>query len=569
MRIASVKVDKNELNGLSSFSMDGLERVVILAGENGSGKTRLLKMIERVAHANKNGMSCEEAKSLVISFVDDNGIPLTDVSTLSISNYSHSDLPLQSAQGFPPYVINISEDNLRKESSDFEQTAREALLYLTRLAKYATIDDLKNFNINYCDPLLGGSLEVVGEKKEPALFGHLLSDLSSKPLSPGQKYLLRLCVALNCNIIQEGAILFLDEPESHLHPKALLELFEKLKENFKLGQIWIATHSVELISRFYYSDVWYMSQGQATKMGSKTERILNGMLGDDNKRYLLYQFISSPDAFACNAFAAECLCNPEVVQKVTASDASTGLVHMTIYPNDIIVDFGAGKGRFLESYWLSQDRPPITYYAYDNYGYHTDENTTVCSADYCKEAMKKYGVSTKNYFGKEAEFEALAQTVKADKVLLINVLHEIAPNQWGDVFERINRLLSENGVLMIVEREELTIGEKPFDSDFFVVQRESLVKLFSCNDTELGLLRHEKSKKVVAYIVPKSLLSNVSVETIKSAISTTRELSIQRIRELKTNRVTGSIWEHGICLAFWTHQFTNASLFDMDSLNPS
>ena len=264
MRIASVEI-KRDFDGLKPFLMDDLSGDVVLAGENGSGKTRLLKRIEKVIKALKSDAHCIESAFMEIQFADDAGKPIRNDNepyrNATIINYSHSDLPLQSSRGFPPYVIDVSKSNLEREGVAFEQTALESLLYLTRLVKYSPETERAKFNSEYCLPLLGTEL-VPDETGEPTLFGRSISDLSKAPLSPGQKYILRLCVALYCNIIPEGAILFLDEPESHLHPKTLLDIFDKLKNNFKLGQMWIATHSVELIARFYYRDIWYMDTGQ-------------------------------------------------------------------------------------------------------------------------------------------------------------------------------------------------------------------------------------------------------------------------------------------------------------------
>jgi energy-coupling factor transporter ATP-binding protein EcfA2 len=572
VRIASVEI-KKPIDGLSTFPMDSLNGTVVLAGENGSGKTRLLKLIERTVRAAKNKEPYNGSDALDISYTDDTGQPV-DISQLSIINYSHSDLPLQSFLDFPPYVIDCSPRNLQNETNGFEQTAREALLYLKWLTKYAPVDELNKFNNVYCEPLLGCSLEDDGTKeKSPLLFKHQVSDLSKMPLSPGQKYLLRLCVALNCNnIIPKDAILFLDEPESHLHPKVLLRLVENLRDRFKLGQIWIATHSIELISHFWYSEdsiVWYMANNKAKKMGSRPEGVLKGVLGDDNMRYHLYQFLSSPDAFVCNAFAVECLCKPKVTVKPLKKDPSAELASEKIQQEDVIVDFGAGKGRFLESYYSDYNRHPINYFAYDKYGLVKDDKTGKCSADYCKEVMKKNNIPIENYFGNENDFKTHIGKIQADKVLLINVLHEIAPAQWEDTFQNISRLLKDDGILLIVERKELTYGEKPFESDFFVIQQESLRELFTCDISDFGSRSYNDEDKVFAYEIPKQLLSNVKNETIKQAINITGKMAEARIKEIKKDKTEDNLWEKGVALAFWTHQFANARLFDFGLLDRS
>ena len=598
MRISEVHVEDG-IGGFSQFHMNELGPIVVLAGENGSGKTRLMKLIERTVRANiqqKDYDGCNLTYS-------ENLTPIArcDIEDICVLNYSHSDLPLQLPDGFPPYVIDISEENLKKTNCDFDETAREALLYLMRLAKYADDSTLNTFNNEYCFPLLGTRLTKRKHDGQPCLFNLPLCDFKEKPLSPGQTYLLRLCVALNSTTAPENTILFLDEPESHLHPKALLELLDKLQLKFKLGQIWIATHSIEILSNFWYSSVWYMDckhknnkcktavskkkvknsensvaertiDSIAKKMGSKNELILNNILGDESKRYLLYQFISSPDAYACNTFAVECLFNPEVVEKANSEDPSTALAKGKITPDAVVIDFGAGKGRFLTSCTEQMGMLNFEYFAYDKYGYNINDGSETESSLRCKEVLRQHGIDEKtHYFGSEAEFDGLPI---ADRVLLINVLHEISPSQWADTFHRIEQKLNDDGFLIVVEREELTIGEKPFDSDFFVMQRDSMAKLLSCQLSDFGFFRHNKSSKVIAFIIPKKLLTSINKDTIDSAIFALKEIAKSKITEIKTSQsphnseeVEGNLqlqrflWDQGISLAFWTHQYANASLY--------
>jgi len=568
LRIVKVEI-KTEISGLSPFIMGDLGQFVVLAGENGSGKTRLLKMLEENAKFRKNKACGNKLDEFInISYTDNKGSLIEEdvvITGLSISNYSHSDLPLQPASDFPPYVINVSKNNLQDPKCNFGQTAQEALLYLTRLSRYEH-DEMQIFNEQYCKPLLGYPLEC-GERNEPLLFGYPISELSKKPLSPGQKYLLRLCVALNCNVIPKDGILFLDEPETHLHPKVLLNLFDKLKNMVNLGQIWIATHSIELISHFWHSDVWYMIRDEHQKcsakpMGSKSKEILQEILGDEIKRYHLHQFVTSPDIFVINAFAVECLCHSKVVQEAKENDPTASQARGQIQKDDIIVDYGAGKGRFLESYYSCYDRLEINYYAYDEPERSEEDGKNI--ADCCIATMRKYGISADNYYKGTECFEALVSVIpeKANKVLLINVLHEINPNQWEETFKKINRLLNNDGYLVIVEREELTVGEKPSDSGFFVLQKESLCVLFACKPIDFETISHpNESKKVVTHIIPKRLLECINKKTVKGAIDKIKEIAEAKIRRLKEQTAESS-WERGVALAFWSHQFINAYLFN-------
>ena len=90
---------------------------------------------------------------------------------------------------------------------------------------------------------------------------------------------------------------------------------------------------------------------------------------------------------------------------------------------------------------------------------------------------------------------------EADYVLLINVLHEIPPIEWKKLFESISKLLKDSGKLIIVEREELTIGESPYDEGFLMITKSGSEKLFGKNNVKL--LRHPQKHHIVKYVVSK------------------------------------------------------------------
>ena len=141
--------------------------------------------------------------------------------------------------------------------------------YLIKYFKYNPNVDSKN-DLEELNKLLEVLLDqqLISLDGEPSLFGLPLNRMQ---LSPGQQYLLRMCIALHCNKVSDNSILLLDEPETHLHPDALLNLINELHTHFQLEQIWIATHSVALLSMFNASSIWCMIGETAKKLGSKSE----------------------------------------------------------------------------------------------------------------------------------------------------------------------------------------------------------------------------------------------------------------------------------------------------------
>jgi ABC-type lipoprotein export system ATPase subunit len=544
MKITEVQI-KKEVNGIKPLVMQNLKDVVLIAGANGSGKTRLMNLIvESVESRNKgkNNSPCE-----IIGVKQDS-------EKWSIINYSHSDLPLKSPD-FPPYVIDISLKNLI-DNPGFEYTAYNALPLLVKLIKYSEKSELDEFNEMYSEPLLGTKLQEIDGK--PALFGKSLHNLNETPLSPGQQYLIRLCVAMysNSKTTNNGnskSILFLDEPESHLHPQALIKVTEKLRFAFGVEQIWIATHSLTLLAHFHDTSPWYMEGGAISPMGSNTDKVLKKLIGEENDRFSLYQFLTAPDAYACNVFALECLNPPNVVACAKENDPSTGIAKETLEDGYLVIDYGAGKGRLLSSGNIGE----IRYHAYD----------IVC--DNANECIKAIAAFNKTDIECAREFyydsiDILKSKIggKADRVIMVNVLHEIPPDLWAETMHDIWQLLNDDGELIVVECLELTIGEKPGEFGYFVLQPEAAAALFACPKDALSVEYCENNQKVVRYRIYRTLLGNANKESVTDAIERIRDKAFLKSKEYMNGNGDGkTLFHKGIAYAFWTHQYTNACCF--------
>lgn len=526
------------------FKMRELGDVVLLAGRNGSGKSRLLKLLTRSLEIERRcvnggapgeGEEADIMASVELKFQGNEKENLSHdelLRKLSLINYSHYDVPLQTPDQFTPYVISVSRSNL--ERCDFEETARDVLLFIQYISKYCPTEEGQVDEFTQFKELL---FQVAGlelgrdEAGNPSLFGR---ELKNAALSPGQQYLLRMCAALYCNRLEDdNFILFLDEPETHLHPEALWKVMEKIQERFGRGQIWIATHSVALLSMFDPAAIWHMEPGEVIKrMGSKSAPLIEGLLGDEYRRYQLQQFVTAPDLFACNCFAAECLTFPES-KPVQPGDPQVELVKDTVKEQQIelrgsrktvVVDYGAGKGRLIEG--IGIDYPDyldkLVYHAYNKY---SDD------AKSCKESMERYGISSEsNYF---EDVKLLMDKLKGntDKVFLVNVLHEIHPRDWTEVFETVERLLNDNGELIVVELEEFTYGEKPYDSGFLVLQPEA-VELLNCEEKVI-FDRHPTRNHIIRYRIPKNLISRMDQNTVVGMVQQIEMLAVKRIKEIR------------------------------------
>lgn len=555
------------IKGFKKLNLRGLGSEVLLTGKNGSGKSRLLKLLiqyQRAQNKNQCGEYLSDEEKEILDCVqpelmgkDGQKIQIEEYTKIHFLNYSQYDVPLQPPNRFPTYVISQAKGNLAK--CDFEESARDALLYLKYLIKYYKYDsasggenDLEALN-ELLEVLLGQRLTSLDG--EPSLFGLPLNGLH---LSPGQQYLLRMCVALHCNKLKDNSILLLDEPETHLHPDALLNLIRELRARFQLEQIWIATHSVALLSRFNASDIWHMTEQTAKRLGSKSGPLMESLLGEESQRVQLQDFIGAPVSFACNEFAYECLWEPPT-ESYKGDDPQVAVTLEAVLPDlsaqpAVVVDFGVGQGRFLDGVGIDhpEQLPRLDYYAYDRF----DTDKKICQA-----VMAKHNVDKARYFNDaEALRTELEQKGRATHVLLINVLHEIPPEKWPESFAVIASFLRDGGKLVLVEAEELRYGEKPYMGGFLVVQEPAVKLLLKGANIRCDHCEHPY-ERVVRYQIPKEMLLNVDSVSVNAAIEEIGRISLEKINQLRQESARNKQWLSGVQLAFWTHQYANVQLF--------
>ena len=472
---------------------------------------------------------------------------------MELVNYSHYDAHLQLPYQFPICVICRAQELLKAHS--YEETALNALLLLEDMAQgysqnFQDGTEFQRFVEEYAAPFhIQISKDDAGRLR---LFGQRLEDAA---LSPGQLYLLRVAVACYCNKDNQNLVFLLDEPELHLHPQAQIELIKTLRDKFQNTQFWISTHSMTLISYLSVAEkhttILYMNNGLMRVFRSDSSALLEGLIGSEENRFAVQQLLATPDEYACNKFAAQCTDPPETLPAV-GGDPQTELFLSVFRKADCVVDFGAGKGRFLEEFFWAAGEDAVSeirYFAYD-----VDDK----DAAECKSVMSRCGVSTKNYFNLE---DSLLKTIggQADYVLLVNVLHEIDPTYWIGIFSTISSLLKDTGQLIIVEREELTIGEAPYDNGFLMITEDSAKELFGAENCIFQT--HSQKKYIVKHIIKRDGLK-VTNARLKKCLSSIKDTAYQKIREIKQKKAGNNIerFHLGIRLAFYLHQYANASL---------
>lgn len=555
MRISSIEL-KKERKGLNTFPCNDLGDVVILAGSNGSGKTRLLKLVEEYASDLRSGI---ENTDIELKFIDhsecERKLDVSNISDLQIINYSHYDAHLQTPKKFMPYVIHKAKDVLRV--CDYEETALNSLLFIYDMAmgyseEFKDGTKFEEFQNTICKEL-GINISLEEDKIKGAKHLNLFGlDVSENKLSPGQQYLVRIAVACYQNETNDNSIFFLDEPELHLHPKALIEVVSCLRKKFNKNQFWIATHSLPLISylvsNIKNTTVFNMVEGSLKLFRSDSSELLEGLIGGKDYRSAIQLILSTPDEYASNKFALECFNSPETLG-AKSKDPQNMIISQLLKPGDLVVDYGVGKGRFFEGLGIDYAKErlseKIQYYAYD---------PSDADAKKCCLIMNTYGSSSNNYFNDITELKEKINS-EANYVLLVNVLHEISPTYWFEVFQNIKHLLKDDGELIIVERDELTIGEAPYNNCFLVLTQNSANELFGKENFEYDT--HPEKEHIVRYKIKKQQL-NVSEKNINDCIAQIKFDSNEKLKEIKTTP-TDETYKLGLKLAFWLNQYANSS----------
>lgn len=353
--------------------------------------------------------------------------------------------------------------------------------------------------------------KIVWKKGYSTLFG---KPIAQAQLSAGQRVLLQLCVAI---FAQGGSlenyIIFMDEPENHLHPSAVIDLLDTIKEHNPNGQIWIATHSIPLLSHFETSSLWFVENGTVKHSGKKPELVLRSLLGDEERIGKLRDFTSLPSELARNRFTFECLCPPQVVE-TDSNDPQTKQLNeqlKIIWKNKTtinLLDFGAGKGRMIAN--LS-DYPAVSK---DTLNYHAFEPFDTDKEDCLKNISLCYDDAENRYHTSIENLRTKVDDNSFDVVVLSNVLHEIPYSQWCSIFSDIQKLLKNNGYLLLIEDCLIPIGELPHSNGFIVFNTLHLKKLLNIPSSETNFIAHdarfnstEERGRLMAHLIPQSYLT--------------------------------------------------------------
>ncbi|MBR3074072.1 AAA family ATPase [Fibrobacter sp.] len=621
MKITQIEIgrlDENDrLNLNEKVRMNNLNSIVVLVGENGAGKTRLLRTIlsiqekqneyrkkrdallkeidekignyfltydeeenkeikemenetEWIGHLKLDGLDKSNYPN-IISFVPSTS-KLKDWRDFSKKAWMKKAVECERlnidalAEGTTSFIQKLSDQSREAEFHLMQKKEKEDSTkineYNKRKGLYTKFSKLVKDNLKLTlDRNENGDAVLLDEKGN----GDVIAEAK---LSEGQQLLLQMCVQLYAKDAQsDDYILLLDEPEVHLHPSAVIQFVEDVKRKNKNGQIWIATHSLALASHFDPDDIWYVSGGEVEKAGRKSERILKGLIGNEEDIEKLRQFTDLPFQFGVTRFSTQCLLPPTVVE-TGAKDPQFQQIKEIFKIQQSqggkikLLDYGAGKGRLISSFAEdgSNSKEILDYYAYDK----SVENKECCIGN------------IKKFHNEDAELRYYSEISSLDKnsfdiVLMCNVLHEIDCKYWKSIFEDISKILKKDGFLLFVEDNIIPIGELPNRIGFLVLNTLQLNELFQTKILlddirdyhDYDMSNRYKKGRLMAHLISANVLKNVTETSIKNAIKSLKEMSKVKLYECRDHAISesdDSTCKDGLEYGFWLNQYANASL---------
>lgn len=565
MRIRSISQPAGQLpDGLTDIDIRGLNRIVLLAGANGSGKTRLLNRVQNGGNpgnrGNQHGQGFEldaEQGQAPVPFVAKN-LNLADPAGMTadtvIQQATSAETPgaVHLAQSSLAYIQRVQTHwwNATHQCSEEPQSVREE-----KIRSYENLCTL-------IQTVLGAPLERDFDN-HPTLFGR---PIAKTMLSDGQKALLQWCTALHAQGIKlADLILVMDEPENHLHPESMISTMDRIVDANPNGQIRIATHSVPLIASLYKKrsndlSVYYMQNGSLSFASEQPEIVLKSLMGGEANIESLREFIDLPEVLATNRFAAQCLTPPDVVAHAHETDPQAQIVNADVTANPNVVrmlDFGCGKGRLLLSLMaIHGPRLPnqIDYVGWDISDKHRPR---------CEQVIERtYNDASNRWFTDRQQLAEHHSGTKFDRIVLCNVLHEIEPSQWVDLFNQtsiVNQHLNDRSELLIIEDYLMPKGEYAHPFGFIVLDTESLQRLFGAGDGDDRIrVDIERKGRIKGHFVPKHLLANVNAETVRESLQIAQRNAKEKIRELRA--AGDSDFKAGRAHGFWVQQYANTTL---------
>lgn len=335
MKIKNLHI--KEFKGLRDISINFEKNdepldLVVLAGSNGSGKTRILESILRYFQDHLNykqnnieaGIFYEEKEKNCISNVEDFFDGLENFSYREVNNPLHEKyIEIKKIDILPKIIyvpteinfqkmnvasttlvqeykfINIVNTNLIKDIPSYIATKMISAMLKNKNEKVGDVQK-KVFNeINEIFENLNIDVKVEDisqDGKNMPIFTNSTGDkFDINELSSGEKQLFLRTLAIKM-LNPENSIILIDEPELSLHPKwqqRIVDVYRKIGKN---NQIIIATHSPHILGNVKKENIMLLDKDEDGKIvvrtgdelydsyGQPTDRVLKDIMGLETTR---------------------------------------------------------------------------------------------------------------------------------------------------------------------------------------------------------------------------------------------------------------------------------------------
>lgn len=606
MRVTKFAPPKTDTDtfGLSEIDMPRLGPVVVLAGPNGAGKTRLLSLLKESLEVLKGSYATDDdateaAIRMHEALAEDpkhsdayreiyrntlarmkriaglrQGVQLSGMAQgLCVAEFAHPRATL-GQQAVSPAHRATQVAQIRKEVGtakvdawlvSYIEHVAERYWNSTHPETHASdserSDDASAWHSlrGAISALLPGSSPGRNSDGQVILFGKPISEAG---LSDGQKALLVSGVALHLQSARlEEAIVILDEPENHLHPDALIEYIDSLRRAASKGQVWIATHSIHVLSHVDPSAIWFVDGGAVRWSGRNPEAVLRRLVGGEERVAQVERFLGLPALYALERFTSECLLPPSIVS-TGSEDPQSRQIAAIIQPGASarcvrVLDYGAGKGRI-----LSTLRERLGDSFATNIDYRALEIVDLARSECVQAVAEAYqgsaDVAAKRVYSSNADLDANMNPDSVDVVVLCNALHEIPVKQWRRLFtDVLARVLRPDGYLLVVEDMHIPYGEHAHEHGFLLLDAAHLKTLFKVNREDPGEFRTFGDDRLKAHLVRADVLKRVSPESVTEALRELSQSAREKVSELRGETAT---YASGRLLALYALLHVNATL---------
>lgn len=409
-----------------------------------------------------------------------------------------------------------------QNNEPYDETSSKAYQNFEVLKKYITLFLEKD--ISYTDELNKNS-RVLTSKLH-------LNDVpfDIKILSPGEKTLLAYAILffvyeITGNTNPKDYIIIIDEPELHLHPGAQLKLIDALRNLIKdSGQLWIATHSLAIISHLNYNEILLVKDNTILPPSTgNLEKVFRELMIVDEHRHELSSFITSLSDWAHARFIKQCFLDPDVIKGLNKNDPQYQVFKKFIQDKDDVklLDFGAGYGRV--GALLSEDVDTENKVDYSVYEPNSKLADVLRQQSFVSGCYNDINKIKKGHF---------------DVVLLCNVLHEISPLEWIQTMNQIKSLLKPDGYLFIIEDLLLPKGENANDFGYILLDNKYLDELMGFEGKSFSIqLKHEDDRykdRLVFYVVNKEYIKT-DITCVWNSVASLHDDLFEKIKVLRTS----------------------------------